>query len=113
MRVLFLPAMLWLSAFGVDITLDSPPTITGNCNPTRVHFAAHLTATGPGKVTYVWLRSDKGSSAVQTVEFSKSGPVPVSYDWLARSRISGWVALKVLTPVAQQSRKVNFEVTCR
>ena len=112
MRILLLPLLL-SSTFGVDVTLDSPPTITGNCNPTRVHFAAHLTATRPGKAAYVWLRSDKGASAVQTLEFSKAGPLPVSYDWLARNRTSRWVSLKLLTPLPQQSRKVSFEVTCR
>jgi len=111
MRVLLLPLLL-SSAFGVDVTLDSPPTITGNCNPTRVHFAAHITATGPGKATYVWLRSDKGASAVQNLEFRQAGPLPVSYDWLVRNRTSGWVSLKVLTPALQQSRKVSFEVFC-
>lgn len=87
--------------------------ITGNCNPTRVHFAAHLTATGPGKVTYVWLRGDKGSSGVETLEFRQAGPLPVSYDWLIRDRTSSWVSIKVLTPVSQQSRKVSFEVFCK
>jgi hypothetical protein len=111
MGILLLP--LLLVTFGVDVTIDSPPTITGDCHPTRVHLAAHLTATGPGKVTYVWLRSDHGASAVQTLEFSKAGPLPVSYDWLVRARTSGWVSLKVLTPAAQESRKVSFEVTCR
>jgi hypothetical protein len=112
MGILLLPLLL-SSTFGVDVKLDIPPTITGNCNPTRVHFAAHLTATGPGKVSYVWLRSDKGSSAVQNLEFSKAGPLPVSYDWLVRVRTSGWVSLKVLTPAPGESRKVGFEVTCR
>jgi hypothetical protein len=112
MGVLLLPLLLSF-AFGVDVTIDSPPTTTGNCNPTRVHFAAHLTATGPGKITYVWLRSDKGTSAVQTLAFSKAGPLPVSYDWLVRARTNGWVSLKVLTPAPEQSRKVSFEVTCR
>jgi hypothetical protein len=112
MGILLLPLLL-ASTFGVDATLDSPPTLTGNCNPTRVHFVAHLTATGPGKVTYVWLRSDKGASAVQNLAFGKAGPLPVGYDWLVRARTSGWVSLKVLTPALQQSRKVAFEVTCR
>jgi hypothetical protein len=116
MGMLLLPLLL-LSTFGVDVTIDSPPTITGDCHPTRVHFAAHLTATGPGKVTYVWLRSDHGASAVQTLvfkpEFGKAGPLPVSYDWLVRAHTSGWVSLKVLTPATQESRKVSFEVTCR
>jgi hypothetical protein len=110
---IFLLPLLLSSAFGTEITIDSPPAITGNCNPTRVHFVAHLTATGPGKVTYAWLRSDKGTSPVQNLEFSKAGALPVSYDWLVRARISGWVSLKVLTPAPQQSRKVSFEVTCR
>jgi hypothetical protein len=112
MGILLLPLLL-SSTFGVDVTIDSPPTIMGNCNPTRVHFAAHLTATGPGKVTYVWLRSDHGASAVQTLVFGKAGPLPVSYDWLVRAHTSGWVSLKVLTPAPRESRKVSFEVTCR
>jgi len=112
MRILLL-AWLLSSTPGVDVTIESRPTITGNCNPTRVHFAAHLTATGPGKVTYVWLRSDKGASAVETLEFNKAGPLPVSYDWLVRARSSGWVSLKVLTPAPRQSRRVSFEVFCR
>lgn len=112
MRLFLLPLLL-ISAFGVDVTLDSPPVITGNCNPTRVHFVAHLTATEPGKATYVWLRSDKGASAVQSLEFRQAGPLPVSYDWLVKTRMSGWVSLKVLTPEPQTSRKVTFEVTCK
>ena len=113
MRGILFPLLLWPAAFGVDITLDDRPASTGNCHPSRVHFSAHLTATGPGRVTYVWLRSDKGASAVQTVEFTKAGPVPVSYDWLVRTRTSGWVALKVLAPAAQHSRKIGFDVTCK
>jgi len=112
MSRLLLP-LLFASTFGVDVTLDGPPTITGNCNPTRVHITGRLTATAPGKVTYVWLRSDKGASSVLSLEFGKAGPLPVSYDWLVRSSYSGWVALKVLTPAPQVSRKINFDVVCR
>ena|ERR1051326_5482543 len=112
MRILLLP-LFFLFTFGVDVSIDGPPTISGNCDPTRVHFAAHITATGPSKITYVWLRGDKGSSAVETLEFRQAGPSPVSYDWLIRNRTSSWVSLKVLTPVTQQSRKVTFDVSCK
>lgn len=112
MRLFLLPLLL-TSSFGVDVTLDSPPVITGNCSPTRVHFVARLTATAPGTATFVWLRSDKGASAVQSLEFRKAGPLPVSYDWLVKRGMSGWVSLKVLTPEPQTSRKVSFEVICK
>ena len=112
MSLLLLP-LLFVASFSVDVTLDNPPTVAGNCNPTRVHITGRLTATAPGKVSYVWLRSDKGASSVQSLEFRKAGPLPVSYDWLVRSSYSGWVALKVLTPAPEESRKIKFDVVCK
>ena len=97
----------------MDVKLDSPPAVTGNCNPSRVHFTAHITSDTPGKVTYVWRRSDKGASATQTLDFAKPGALPVSYDWLLKRSINGWVSLKIITPVEVESRKANFEVKCR
>jgi hypothetical protein len=111
MRLLLL--FLFASTFGVEITLDSPATITGNCNPSRVHFTGHIIASAPGKITYVWLRSDKGASSAQTLEFTRPGPLPVGYDWLLRRTTNGWVALKVLTPTPLESGKAGFELICR
>jgi len=109
----FLLTLLLASAGGVDVILDSPPAITGNCNPSRVHFTARITAGAPGKITYVWRRSDNGASSTQTLEFAHPGTLPVSYDWLLRRSTTGWVSVKILTPAAVESPKSKFELTCR
>lgn len=98
--------------FKVGLELDAPPTITGNCSPTRVHFTGRINGTGPGEATFEWVRSDHAASQPHTLRFTKAGPLPVTYDWMLRKGYSGWVALRVLSPIQIESRKVEFQVNC-
>jgi hypothetical protein len=104
---------LLLAAASVKPALDSPPKITGNCHPARVHFTGRITSTGAGAVRYTWVRSDKPSTATFTMSFDKAGSLPVTYDWLLTGPADGWVVLHVLTPEDEHSDKVHFHVTCK
>lgn len=101
-----------LAAFALKATLDQPPAITGNCHPARVHFTGHITADAPGPARYTWVRSDKPSTATFTLNFTKPGSLPVTYDWLLKGPADGWVVLAVIAPNAANSGKVRFQVKC-
>ncbi len=94
------------------LALDSPPQLIGHCNPTRVHFNGRINATGPGEVTYEWIRSDHSSAPVRTIRFDRPGPRTITYDWSIRGRASGWVAFRILSPNRVESNKVPFRVDC-
>src|SRR5690242_6759124 len=99
--------------FKVGLALDAPPAITGNCHPTRVHFTGRLNATAPGQAQYQWVRSDGANTALKTMNFSRPGPQPVTMDWMLTKSFNGWVALKLLSPIVVETRKVEFQVSCR
>ena len=101
-----------LAVFALKATLDQPPAITGNCHPARVHFTGHITADAPGPARYTWVRSDKPSTATFTLNFTKPGSLPVTYDWLLKGPADGWVVLAVIAPNAANSGKVRFQVKC-
>jgi hypothetical protein len=103
---------LLLAAFALKPTLDHPPTITGNCNPARVHFSGRISADAPGPVKYTWVRSDKPSTATFILNFSQPGSLPVTYDWLLKGPADGWVVLQVVSPESANSGKVRFQVKC-
>ena len=100
-------------AFKVGIAIDSPPTLSGNCHPTRVHFSGRINATAPGEATYQWVRSDNAQTPVLTLRFSKPGPLPVSYDWSLSKSATGWVAFRVLSPNQAETKKVGFRLKLR
>jgi hypothetical protein len=96
------------------LALDSPPKLSGDCGKlTRVHYSGRINATGPGDVTYEWIRSDNAKAPVQTLHFSHSGPLPVTYDWSMKGSATGWVAFRILSPNPIQSNKVPFRINCR
>ena len=103
---------LLLIALALKPTLEHPTVITGNCNPARVHFAGHIGADAPGPVKYTWVRSDKPSTATFTLNFTKPGSLPVTYDWLLKGPADGWVVLQVISPATANSGKVRFQVKC-
>ena len=105
--------MLPQALLALKVTLSAPPEITGNCNPTRVHFTGRISSDGAGPVRYVWVRSDKPSSGTLTLQFDKPGSAPVTYDWLLRQNLDGWVELQVLSPERARSERVRFQVNCR
>jgi len=96
----------------VSLTLDSPPAITGSCNPTRVHFTGHITSDAPGRVTYTWVRPNHPVARTQSLTFEKPGTLPVTYDVLLRKSEQGWVMLRVVLPEQKDSPKVQFQVKC-
>ena len=105
--------MLLLAALAIKITLTSPPAISGNCSPTRVHFTGRIESTAAGPVRYTWVRSDKPSTATFTLQFDKPGSLPVTYDWLLHAPQEGWVVLQVISPEKLHSEKARFSVTCK
>jgi|SRR5215467_327965 len=103
-----------LFALGLAVKVAlAAPVITGNCNPTRVHFTGTIRSDAPGPVRYTWVRSDKPSSNTLTLEFAKPGESAVTYDWLFREAGEGWVVLQVLSPVKTRSEKARFAVNCK
>ncbi len=97
----------------VSAVLDPSPALSGNCNPTRVHFTGHITVSGPTRVTYAWERVNYPAGRTFTVDFDKAGTVPVTYDLLLRKAETGTVTLKIVLPVQSESAKVAYKVTCK
>lgn len=104
---------LLLAALALKPTLDSPPVITGNCHPARVHFTGHIRADSAGLVKYTWVRSDQPSTATFILDFPAPGSLPVTYDWLLKGPAEGWVVLAVISPDTVHSEKVRFYVKCK
>ncbi|HXA49511.1 MAG TPA: hypothetical protein VNV86_04365 [Candidatus Acidoferrum sp.] len=102
-----------LTLAAVTAVLDPVPVMTGNCNPTRVHFTGHIASDIAGKVTYTWLRANKPAGQTLTVNFDKPGSVPVSYDLMIRKPEDGSVMLRVVLPQQNDSARVKFHVTCK
>jgi hypothetical protein len=99
--------------FKVALALDSPPQISGNCHPTRVHFSGRLNATAPGVAQYQFVRSDNSTAPVRTMKFAQAGLQIVTYDWMLSKPFSGWVALKLVSPMTAETHHVEFQVSCR
>jgi len=96
------------------LALDAPPKLSGDCGKsTRVHYSGRINATGPGDVTYEWIRSDNAKAPAKTLHFSHSGPLPITYDWSVKGSATGWVAFRILSPNPIQSNKVPFRINCR
>jgi hypothetical protein len=101
-----------LAAIAIKVALLATPQITGNCNPSRVHFTGRIASDSAGPVRYTWVRSDKPSNNTFTLQFDKPGAVPVTYDWIVKSELKGWVVLHVIAPEDVHSERVRFEVKC-
>ena len=102
-----------LLPLAIAVALTAPPAITGNCNPTRVHFTGTITSDAPAKVTYTWVRPNQPPGRTYTLDFSQAGSLPVTYDILLRKREQGWVALRVIWPEKAESAKVKYQVECK
>ena len=97
----------------VTAVLDPTPTLTGDCNPTRVHFTGHIASDTAGQVTFAWIRLNHPVGRTLTLNFEKPGSLPVSYDLLIRKSEEGSVMLRVLLPAQHDSPKVKFRVDCK
>jgi hypothetical protein len=67
---------------------------------------------GGQNVTYVWERSDGGTSPVQTVHFDRAGTKKITTGWSRDTQGAHWVAVRTLTPNVKLSNKSIFGVTC-
>jgi len=100
-------------ALAVTAILDPAPTLTGNCNPTRVHFTGRISSDAPGQVTYTWVRVNAPAGRTITANFEKPGPLPVTLDLLIRKPEEGAVTLRMVLASAAESAKVKYRVVCK
>ena len=105
--------MLPALALAITALLDPNPTLTGNCNPTRVHFTGRISADAPGQVTYTWVRLNSPAGRTFTASFDKPGTLPVTLDLLIRKSEEGAVTLRIVLPQSAESAKVKYRVTCK
>ncbi|MDE3164600.1 MAG: hypothetical protein KGN36_02255 [Acidobacteriota bacterium] len=102
-----------LALAAVSAVLDPSPAISGDCNPTRIHFTGRITSGAAAKITYTWVRLNHPAGPAQTVELDKPGSAPVSYDLFLRKSEDGAVMLRILLPSETESGKVRYRVTCK
>ena len=102
-----------LFQLAIAVALAAPPTVTGNCNPTRVHFTGSITSDSPAKITYTWVRANQPVSRPYTLDFPKAGTLPITYDLLLRKSEQGWVMLRVILPQQTESAKIKYQVDCK
>jgi hypothetical protein len=94
---------------GITITVD-PATYTGPC-PKTINYAAIISVSGPGVVTYKWERSDGAIAPTESVTFAAAGTRTVTTSW-TRGGGTGWERLHVLTPDEATSSQLAFTLTC-
>jgi len=89
------------------ITTVSPTTWDG-ARPYTFRCSAMIRVSGACTVTYVWERSDGGSSPQQTEYFTAAGSKEVTTGWPREENGSYWVRVHVLTPNDVVSNQANF-----
>ena len=97
----------------ISAALEPSAAITGNCNPTRVHFTGRITVDAPVKVTYTWVRTNYPAGRTVSIDFNQAGSAPVGYDLLLRKNEEGSVMLRVVFPQQVESAKVKYKVSCK
>jgi hypothetical protein len=93
------------------ITAVTPTSYELEC-PYTFHCSAMIRVNGPCTVTYIWQRSDGGSSPTQTEVFTAAGVKEVSTGWPRETSGSYWVKVKILSPNSLTSNQANFNVAC-
>jgi hypothetical protein len=76
--------------------------------------SAQITTSGPGTITYHWIRSDS-SGATNTLAFDAAGTKSVNYDWALGSPHAGetnWVGIYVDDPNHQDFGHKEFTTAC-
>jgi tetratricopeptide (TPR) repeat protein/thiol-disulfide isomerase/thioredoxin len=93
------------------VSLQAVPDNYSGPAPAPIQFRGKITANGPGRVRYTFLRSDGFRGPVFTLTFEKAGVKEVSADWLlGGGKYEGWQALKLLAPNQAVSDKARFAV---
>jgi len=103
---------LMMPSIIIKATLNAiPPSYSGPCR-TTITFKGTISVSKPAVVKYKFIRNDGADLPVQTLTFSAAGSKPVSTTWTLGSDYTGWVAIKVISPVAVESNKANFSIRC-
>jgi hypothetical protein len=91
-------------------TLQADPDNYNGPLPVRIEFRGQITADGPGRVRYIFLRSDGSVGPIFTLSFDKAGVKDVSTWWALPVKYEGWQALKVLGANKVVSEKARFKI---
>jgi len=86
-----------------------PPKFDGEA-PAAIQFKGTIQASQACEVKCVFVRSDDVPTPAKTVKFDRAGAKDVDLDVKFMTNASGWVALKVVGPVAAESAKADYEV---
>lgn len=100
----------------VQATMRVNPTAhRGRC-PYTFHFTGWVKVNRPATIQYTIIRNDGGTGPEGTLTFSRASVQRVNYTWQLGGRelpsYKGWVAIKVLSPVATESNKAAFRLQC-
>ncbi len=100
------PAKLLITA-----KISSPGSIVGAC-PYTIKFKGMINVTGPCKVQYRFIRSDKAIKPIHALQFVKAGSIMVEDTWTIGANTKGWEAIQVTSPVSVISNHGDFSLTC-
>ena len=94
----------------------SPAEFSGNC-PGVIIFTGTITVDAPGKVEYVFTRSDGAiDTLTKTLVFKTAGTQKVKETWTLGGEIipfyEGWEAIQVKAPNKFVSNKAQFSLKC-
>lgn len=94
----------------------TPADYRGGC-PAVITFTGTVTTNGPGKVKYIFTRSDGAIDTItKTLVFKKAGTQNVSTTWTLGGTplpyYKGWEATKILGAVPFTSNEAGFEIRC-
>lgn len=101
----------------IEATLRADPFSGGTSCPVTIAFSGRISMIhGSGTVSYRFVRSDGATGPVETVTFTAPGSKEVSSTWSRGGpgeRLVGWEQLVILSPVATESNRATFDLTCR
>lgn len=93
----------------------SPANYDGPC-PAIIKLSGQIFMKAKGTVRYTFLRSDGMMYPIRELVFEGPGAKPVETTWSlggnAVPSYSGWVAIKVLSPIPMESERAEFDFDC-
>lgn len=95
---------------GIRATLTANPAEHRGAFPAAITFTGKITTDRACDVRYQFIRSDGGSTSVQSVRFDSAGTKEVTMTWTLTKAYNGWVNLKLLSPGGIESGRAEFSV---
>ncbi|MDD1776149.1 MAG: hypothetical protein LUP94_02220 [Candidatus Methanomethylicus sp.] len=94
----------------------SPAEFRGDC-PGVITFTGTITVDAPGKVKYIFTRSDGAIDTItKTLVFKKAGTQKVKTTWTLGGQVlpcyEGWEAIDVTAPNTLTSNQAKFNIKC-